>query len=142
MGLVLGHTKTIDFPAPDVGESVEIRKLSHRKLAEAAQKQQSQGIGFMRELGGELMQALRSEDTGKLDRIQRQQEASVSNYDRDTILERGIVSWTLEPSIDDKNRTDVIGELDEPTAAWLAEQIFDFSRPPSESEVKNTRSGS
>ena len=142
MGLVLGHTITVDFPAPDSGETVTIRKLSHRKLADAAAKKQQQGIGFMKELGGELMQALRSEDTDKLDRIQRHQEASVSNYDRDIILERGVVSWTLAPAISDSNRSEVIGELDEPTAEWLAEKIFEFSRPPSEGELKNKPSGS
>ena len=88
MGLVIGMTRSVDLPN-DEGESAVIRKLSHRKLAEAATMQQSQGIGFMKELGGELMQALRNEDANKLDRIQKTQEASLSNYHRDTILEKG-----------------------------------------------------
>tara|TARA_R110000824_G_scaffold14098_2_gene60450 strand:+ start:2414 stop:2848 length:435 start_codon:yes stop_codon:yes gene_type:complete len=134
MGLVIGVTKKIDLPY-DAGESAVVRKLSHRKLAEAATKQQSQGIGFMREVGAELMQALRNEDSGKLDRMQKTQEASITNYDRDTILEKGIVSWTLTPGIGDTNRVDVIGELDEPTAAFLAQEIFEFSRPESEQEA-------
>ena len=141
MGLVIGITKSVDLPL-DAGESAVIRKLSHRKLAEAATKQQSQGIGFMRELGGELMQALRNEDADKLDRIQKTQEASLSNYHRDTLLEKGVVSWTLVPGIGDTNRTDVLGELDEPTAAFLAEQIFEFSRPETEDEAGNGRGGS
>ena len=140
MGLVIGVTKKIDLPH-DAGESAVIRKLSHRKLAEAATKQQSQGIGFMREVGAELMQALRNEDSGKLDRLQKTQEASISNYHRDTILEKGIVSWTLTPGIGDTNRTDVIGELDEPTAAFLAQEIFDFSRPETEHEAGEERGG-
>lgn len=134
MGLVIGVTKKIDLPH-DAGESAVIRKLSHRKLAEAATKQQSQGIGFMREVGAELMQALRNEDSGKLDRLQKTQEASITNYDRDTILEKGIVSWTLDPAISDSNRTEIIGELDEPTAAFLAEEIFEFSRPETGEEA-------
>ena len=142
MGLVIGITKSVDLPH-DEGESAVIRKLSHRKLAEAASKQQSQGIGFMKELGGELMQALRNEDAQKLDRLQKTQEASLSNYHRDTILEKGVVSWTLTPAIGDTNRTEVIGELDEPTAAFLAEQIFAFSRPfETEAEAGEERGGS
>jgi len=141
MGLVIGITKSVDLPL-DEGESAVVRKLSHRKLADAAAKQQRQGIGFMRELGAELMQALRNEDAGKLDRIQKTQEASLSNYDRDMILEKGIVSWTLTPALEDSNRVDVIGELDEPTAAFLAEQIFEFSRPETEHEAGNAPGGS
>jgi len=142
MGLVIGQSKTIDLPAPDQGESAVIRKLSHRKLSEAAARQQSQGIGFMRELGAELMQALRNEDSDKLDRIQKTQEASLTNYDRDVILEKGVVSWTLTPPITDGNRVEVLGELDEPTAAFLAEQVFEYSRPETAEEAKNVRGGS
>jgi hypothetical protein len=141
MGLVIGMTKNVELPNDD-GESAIIRKLSHRKLSEASAKQQSQGIGFMRELGAELMTALRNEDSSKLDRIQKTQEASLSNYDRDSILEKGIVSWTLTPGIGDTNRTEVIGELDERTAAFLAEAIFEFSRPETEQESGNGQSGS
>ena len=141
MGLVIGITRSVDLPNDD-GESAVIRKLSHRKLAEASSKQQSQGIGFMRELGAELMKALKNEDSQKIDRLQKTQEASLSNYHRDTILEKGIVSWTLTPGIGDTNRSEVIGELDEPTAAFLAEAIFTFSRPETEDEAGNEQSGS
>ena len=141
MGLVIGITRSIDLP-DDEGESAVIRKLSHRKLSDAATKQQSQGIGFMRELGAELMSALRNEDADKLDRIQKTQEASLSNYHRDTLLEKGVVSWTLTPGIGDTNRTEVLGELDEPTAAFLAQEIFEFSRPETEDEAGNGQGGS
>ena len=140
MGLVIGQTKTVELPH-DQGESVVIRKLSHRKLADAAAAQQSQGIGFMREIGGELMQALRSADQAKIDRIQKSQEANVSNYHRDSLLEKGVVSWTLEPGITDMIRVEVLGELDEPTAAFLAQSIFDFSRPETPDEAGEEHGG-
>jgi len=140
MGLVIGHTKTVALPE-DAGESVVIRKLSHRKLADAAAAQQSQGIGFMREIGGELMQALRTADTAKIDKIQKTQEANVSNYHRDTLLEKGVVSWTLAPAITDGNRVEVLSELDEPTAAFLALEIFTFSRPETPDEAGEEQSG-
>lgn len=140
MGLVIGQTTTVHLPH-DAGESAVIRKLSHRKLADAAAAQQSQGIGFMREVGAELMKALRDADADKIDRIQRTQEANLSNYHRDTLLEKGVVSWTLDPSITDANRVEVLGELDEPTAAFLAQAIFEYSRPESVSEAGEEQSG-
>jgi hypothetical protein len=140
MGLVIGQTRTVELP-DDPGESAVIRKLSHRKLSDAAAAQQSQGIGFMREIGGELMQALRTADADKIEKIQKRQEASIGNYHRDSILEKGIVSWTLTPSITDSNRVEVLGELDEPTAAFLASEIFDFSRPETPVEAGEDPSG-
>lgn len=140
MGLVIGQTTTVRLPN-DEGESAVIRKLSHRKLSEAAAAQQSQGIGFMREIGGELMQALRNADTEKINKIQKSQEASLGNYHRDTLLEKGVVSWTLEPAITDVNRVEVLGELDEPTASFLAQAIFNYSRPETPAEAGEERSG-
>ena len=140
MGLVIGQTRTVDLP-DDPGESVVIRKLSHRKLSDAAAAQQSQGIGFMREIGGDLMQALRNAAADKIEKIQKRQEASLSNYHRDTLLEKGIVSWTLTPSITDSNRVEVLGELDEPTALFLSSAIFDFSRPETPAEAGEAPSG-
>ena len=140
MGLVIGQTTTVRLPN-DEGESAVIRKLSHRKLSEAAAAQQSQGIGFMREIGGELMQALRNADTEKINKIQKSQEASLGNYHRDTLLEKGVVSWTLEPAITDVNRVEVLGELDEPTASFLAQAIFNYSRPETPAEAGEEQSG-
>jgi hypothetical protein len=139
MGLVLGHTKTIELPVPDDGQTVVIRKLSHRKLQEAATVQQGRGIGFMKSLGAELMTALRDADADKLDKLEAVQAATLSSYDRDILLERGIVSWSFEPAIEDNNRSEVIGELDEPTAHFIAQAVFEYSRPPNEPEAKKKR---
>ena len=140
MGLVIGQTTTVKLPS-DPGESAIIRKLSHRKLADAAAAQQREGIGFMREVGGELMKALRDADSDKIDRIQRAQEANLSNYHRDTLLEKGVVSWTLDPAITDSNRVEVLGELDEPTAAFLAQAIIEYSRPETKDEAGEGQGG-
>lgn len=147
MALVTNITNTVQIPGEN--ESVVIRKLSHKELKEAARARQSEGVGFMRELGGELMKALRDEDNDKIKRIQEQQEANVSNYDRDTLLRRGVVSWTYSvppiaptPLADAKTTRDGIDELDEPTAKFLAQAIFDFSRPDSKEEAKNVSGAS
>ena len=52
-----------------------------------------------------------------------------------------MVSWTLSPAITDANRVEVLGELDEPTAAFLALEIFTFSRPETPDEAGEEQSG-
>tara|TARA_R110000824_G_scaffold1386_10_gene7088 strand:+ start:2294 stop:2719 length:426 start_codon:yes stop_codon:yes gene_type:complete len=138
MGLVTGITKAVELPD---GEAI-IRKLNHKKLKEASRRQQMEGIGFMREIGPELMKALRSEDAAGVDRIQRTQEAALSNYDRDSLLQMGVVSWTYDPPITDSNRVEILNDLDEPTAILLSESIFRFSRPETEQEAGEELPGS
>lgn len=144
MGQVTGFTKTIDIPGED--HSVVIRKLSHKQLKEASKARQSEGVGYMRELGGELLKALRDpssdaeETAAKLKKIQDRQEFDVSNYDRDTLLRYGVVSWTypIPPiSVAATGVSNGLDELDEPTAKFLANEIFEYSRPETRLEAKN-----
>lgn len=130
MALVSNITKVVEIPNEDV--TVVIRKLSHTQLKSAAKARQSEGVGFMREMGGELLKALKDADTTAVKKIQEAQEADISNYDRDTLLKNGIVSWTYEAKL--PNATD---DLDEATAKFLAESIFEFSRPETKAEAKN-----
>ena len=130
MALVSNITKTVEIPGEPT--SVVIRKLNHTQLKMAAKARQSEGIGFMREVGGELLKALRDADTDKIKKIQDAQEADITNYDRDTLLKTGIVSWSYDAKLPDG--TD---ELDEASAKFLAETIFNFSRPETPLEAKN-----
>jgi len=130
MGLVLNITKTVQIPNEE--HTAVIRKLSHKQLKIAAKARQSEGVGFMREMGGELMKALRDVDGDKVKKLQDMQEADVSNYDRDVLLQEGIVSWTYESLL--PGGTD---DLDEPTAKFLADEIFNFSRKETKEETKN-----
>jgi len=138
VGLVTNITKKVDIPGEP--ESAEIRKLSHTQLKAAAKARQSEGVDFMRQLGGELMKAMQDSDTEKVKKLQNAQEADISNYDRDTLLREGIVSWTYDVpprAINGSGVTDGIDQLDEPTAKFLAEEIFKFSRPETVAEAKN-----
>lgn len=130
MALVHNITKTVEIPGEE--HSALIRKLSHKQLRQAAKVRQSEGVGFMKEMGGELLKALREEDTKTVKKITDTQEATISNYDRDTLLKEGISTWTYPAELPDG--TDF---LDEPTAKFLAEQIFEFSRPENPTEAKN-----
>lgn len=143
MALVTNITDTIAIPGEDT--KVVIRKLSHTQLKEAAKARQSEGIGYLRELGAELLKALREADTDKLKKLQEVQEADINNYDRDTLLRYGVVSWTYEIppiSITRESMGNGLDQLDEPTAKFLAEQIFAFSRPETKAEIKNGLSAS
>lgn len=131
MALVSNITKTVMIE--EEGISVTIRKLNHTQLRKAARARQSEGVGFMRELGGELLKALREADTEKIKNIQNAQEADITNYDRDVLLKEGIVNWDYDAELPEG--TDA---LDEATAKFLAEQVFEFSRPANKAEVKNS----
>lgn len=131
MALVRNITRSVDIP--NESETAVIRKLSHKQLKQASKTRQSEGVGFMREMGGELLKALKDADTEKVKKIQDAQEADVTNYDRDTLLKQGLASWSYK----DAALPDATDDLDEPTAKFLAEQIFEFSRPETKVEAKN-----
>jgi len=130
MALVTNITKSVEIPNEKV--SAIIRKLSHRQLKEAAKARQSEGVGFMREMGGEMLKALRDVDADKVKKLQDAQEANLDNYDRDSLLKFGIVSWTYDSKL--PAGTD---DLDEATAKFLAEAVFEFSRPETAEQAKN-----
>jgi len=136
---------TTDLLIPGENETVVIRKLSHKNLREAQKARQSEGVGFMKELGAELLRALQDNDTDKLKRMQDTQEADINSYDRDTLLRLGVVSWTYKVppvAISKDGVTNGLDELDEPTAKYIAEAIFKFSRPETKSDAKNASSAS
>jgi len=138
MAQVTNVTKEVQIP--NEKETAVIRKLSHKQLKDAAKARQSEGVGFMREMGGELLKALKDADVDKVKKIQDAQEADVSNYDRDVLLKFGVVSWTY-PIAPMSLTADGVGngldELDEPTAKFLAQEIFEYSRPETKAEAKN-----
>jgi len=135
VALVTNITKTVAIPGEP--ETALIRKLSHTQLKQAARVRQSEGVGFMKEMGGELLKALRDADTEKIKKIQDAQEADVTNYDRDVLLRFGVVSWSYPVKPTAEVGLNGLDELDEPTAKFLAQEIFEFSRPDSREETKN-----
>lgn len=68
MGLATGQIKTIAVPSEDA--TVVIRKLSHKKLREAENERRKQGVAFMKEIGAELMKALREGDAAQIKKIE------------------------------------------------------------------------
>jgi hypothetical protein len=128
--LVIGKQKEVDVPH-EPGTQVTIKALSWKKLKDAQRAQQTEGIEFMRAVGAELLQALRAGDTATVKSIEEAQEKSITNYDRSTLLNKGLVSWTYDIELSSES----IEELDEKTASFLAQAIFNFSRGDTETEA-------
>jgi|TARA_R110000824_G_scaffold89201_1_gene218933 hypothetical protein len=128
--LVIGKQKVIEVPH-EPGTEVTIKALSWKKLKDAQRAQQTEGIEFMRAVGAELLQALRAGDADKVKSIEEAQEASITSYDRSTLLTKGLVSWTYKEQLSPES----IEELDEKTASFLAEAIFYFSRGDTRKEA-------
>jgi hypothetical protein len=123
---------TRDVPIPhEEGQQAVIRKLSQTQLREAAKIRQAEGIGVMMEIGAELLKALREGDAAAAKRIEDAQAANINNYDRDTLLKHGLLSWTYPEPVSQ------YADLDEDTAAFLADAIFEFSRRRTADEQKN-----
>lgn len=127
--------KVVDVPDTDPVVRVTIRKLNHRSLDKARQARRGEDIAETRSLGGDLFRAITEFREGKLDdelaqRRKDKRDARYREFDRDTVLQAGIESWTAAEKV-----TDGIGDLDEPTADFLFRAIVDLSAPaPAEVE--------
>lgn len=131
--MLIGNVITkLEIPH-EVGEWVEVRKLNHKTLAKAAALRSEAGIQSMKTLGAELLTALR-QAREEVKEALAAPEVSVDTYDRDLVLQAGVVRWSypVEPT------PDTLGELDEVTARWLHREIVTRSvAPPSPELVGN-----
>lgn len=133
MALVSNITKIITIPGENI--NVTIRKLNHKILKEAETVRRREGVGFMKEMGGELLKAIRESDRETVKKIQEATEEDITNYDRDILLKRGIVLWDYPLELG--KLPDATDDLEESTAKFIAEQIFQFSRRETAAEAKN-----
>lgn len=131
--MLIGSIVTkLDIPH-EPGEWVEVRKLNHKTLAKAAALRSEAGISSMKSLGAELLTALR-QAREEVKEALTAPEVSVDAYDRDLVLQAGVVRWSylVEPT------SETLGELDEVTAKWLHREIVTRSvAPPSPESVGN-----
>jgi len=134
--------------ASDITESLEIgdcvvtiRKLSWKKLREAAQAKADAEIGFMAKAGRDVMQTMR-------DAIQSRQgpaapatveevvdpeisrAARYQTYDRGVVLLKGIKSISNGDGRKLEKLTEAIDDLDEVVAERCHRAILDLSLPP------------
>ncbi len=129
---------------------VTIRKLSWKKLREAAQAKADAEIGFMAKAGRDVMASMReamafrqggatpqeSQQTvpstdAPVD-LETQREARYGGYDRGAVLLKGIKSISNGDGKPIPKLTEAIEDLDEATAERCHRAILDLSLPPIE----------
>lgn len=111
--------------------AVNIRKLSARSLEKASEARQISVSQLSRSMGPELMKAFATDDSDKPSKpkveptLDQQRKARYAVYDRQLVLQAGVVSWTYETKL-----SEGLEDLDEEAATTLHEAILDLSLPP------------
>ena len=114
--------------------AVNIRKLSALSLEKASAARQISVSQLSRSMGPELMKAFAggSDDDEKKSSkpkveptMDEQRKARYTTYDRQLVIQAGVVSWTYPERL-----SDGLEDLDEETAQKLHEAILDLSLPP------------
>lgn len=126
-------TDTVQIPH-DAGQSAIIRKLAPRQLEKAGKVQRNAALADLRELGGAaFMKELQGlSDTSK------QQAATdpLLQYDRVTLLEEGVLSWTYpEPAARES-----FEDLDDQTLEHLARAVLRLAKPALFQTIDETES--
>ena len=113
--------------------AVNIRKLSALSLEKASAARQISVSQLSRSMGPELMKAFAGgdDDEKKSSKpkveptMDEQRKARYTTYDRQLVIQAGVVSWTYPERL-----SDGLEDLDEETAQKLHEAILDLSLPP------------
>jgi len=136
-------TSTVQVEDPDGFVSVVVRKLSALALEKAAETRQLTVIGFSSKMGSEMIKSFRdAADEKKTEEkpaeltANEKRKARYTSYDRQTVLNKGIVSWTAA----EKLCPESIEDLDEQAAQQLCEAILDLSLPAIDPAAEETKS--
>ena len=135
------RTEQIQIPHEE-GEWMQFRRLSWLEMVEAAETAERRSVKKMTQFGSEAVGAIiashektaaATADTDGDGDTTPTKAPTVGSYDRESLLENGIVAWSYEEKVPLK----AIKQLDAETARWAAEQIFDLSRERTKEERKN-----
>lgn len=137
-------TATRDIPG-EPGQTMTLRQLSWRHLAEA---QEAKAVGGLRQFRGlaDVLTAIQSsnrtdtQQSADLQAKAAEQQAAdpTAQYDIAIVLHYGIVGW----SYPDKLNADSIDSLDAATAKWAATEIITMGKPAPEEELEERFFGS
>jgi hypothetical protein len=120
-------------------DTVVIKKLSGKSQRAAEAEKQRLELVKLASCGRgivEIQDAVRKgfEANGGAEGVLKAIEADpFQKFDIDTLLEKGIVSWSMP----DKVTPDAISDLEREDSDLLARRIFDLFRPKTEAERKN-----
>lgn len=115
MALIKDVTQEVEIPH-EPGESMTFRKLSWRELEQAAEEQQAKSLKRMKEMGGDVLQAITQSSTD----TSSQEGGPENQYDKKTVLVKGIRAWSYQEKVTPDN----IDMLDRQTADWAFSQII------------------
>ena len=132
--LVSKIVEKVDIPHED-GEWVELRLLSWTAMVEAVDAKQERDVGQVKRMGGDVFEAIMrsSKSNEAKDEEKPKGRAKFESYDPETLIRKAGVSW----SYDGKVTLDKIRDLDAKTADWLAREVYERNKPPTEDEAKN-----
>lgn len=119
-------TETVEILGGD-GATAVIRKLAPKHLREARAVVQKASQQSLRDMGGlqwlKEIEALGTQAVAE--GVQQVQADPLALYDWATVMQHGIVSWTL----DAKRTGEVFEDMEEPTQRALTEAILRLAQP-------------
>ena len=130
--LVSEIIEKVEIPHEE-GQWVELRKLSFTALEEAGKVRQRKGVADVREMGGDVVEAIMRSSKKQTDGEEGQERDRVESYDWETLIGKAVVGW----SYDKKPTPASIRDLDSRTARWLVTEICDRNPLEDEEAAKN-----
>jgi hypothetical protein len=135
------RTKTVEIPF-DPPNTVTIQALAGRHLERAQQETQFASADSLKRLGGIAFQRELAQlgDDNKRDELVKQHQADpLNSYDKYTVNQRGIVSWSYPESLKPETYQDETGQtvtrvkalddLDSEAVDFFAREILQLSKP-------------
>lgn len=116
-------TQTVESIPNEPGSTALIRKLAPRHLEAAAKESQRRSLNELKEMGVSFIKELRSLTEADISKATTADP--LLTYDVPTLIEKGVVSWTLSEDLTPEN----ISSLDEDAQDYLARAILKLSRP-------------
>lgn len=136
MALIRDVTTVVEIPH-EPGQTVTIRRLTWRQLAQARSGREKEQRAGLRELGADFLKALREgaveAPEGKPTAAEPEPAYTVAQFALGELLLLGVVAWSYPEAV----TASALDLLDEQTAQWLGQAILDFTRPPDQAARKN-----
>ena len=132
--LVSKIVEKVDIPHEE-GEWVELRQLSWTAMDEAVDAKQERDVGQVKRMGGDVFEAIMRSAKPKEDKDEEKPKGRTGYeaYDPETLIRKSVVAWSYEGKV----TLDKIRDLDSKTADWLAREVYERNKPPTEDESKN-----
>lgn len=141
---MLTRTTTVKDIPGEPGQTMTLRQLGWRQLAECQEMKQITSLRTFRGMG-DLLKSLQNdkadlEAQAAADRAEGKapEVDPLAKYDQATVLHFGVVAWSYPEKITPDN----LDNLDEETARWAATEIVNLGKPPAEKDIEDRFFGS